>query len=593
MKGKGHTNTGNRGVFAVLAAVLVALSLAGASDVKAAPRPAGGELEHLLPGDTAAVIHVTGLHDFWDELAQSAIRNKIEHADIPEIAQQFAKAQRDIADFELQTGISIKNTLSAILGKDCLIALLPDGDGVFVARSTDSNELRLAVDTILAIERNDGKITDEKTEAYHGVEIHSMVVSDPAKPGQPPKPRNHAVIGDLLIVSESRDVVAKVIDTRQRRVASLAKSPDYLEAKKLMVPGALATVYVNTGRIAETGILEKLGNDQLKNPFVQAWHVRIKHHLTMTRHLVINFITSKTAWEVRSDFTFDESKTPATLKALMPPKGASLDVAGLLPANTVASISNRVNKTALWRYLVQVLQEANPAIAAQATSSAQQIGTMFGAMDFEKELLPQIGDQLSVFVTPGGPNDPPALSLAVELADGRMIPQTIRTWAGSAATVNRMEAQKKNQPQAFSIKRTDYHNVNLTTLEIHKPPFAGKISPTLCVVGRFMVISSSADAARAVVDAFAKARPKVRTASQGETTFTRGCLDVRRLSAMIGKHKVFLIRQAVKDGKPQETAIKDLRNLDYLLSFFDSVQFSAAYVPGRVIRTCTIKLAAE
>jgi len=210
-------------------------------------------------------------------------------------------------------------------------------------------------------------------------------------------------------------------------------------------------------------------------------------------------------------------------------------------------------------------------------------------MDFEKEFLAQIGDQLAVFVTPGAGDMPPALTLVIELADGELIPNSVRTQAGFLEFINWAERRKLRKAPDFSITRHKRGAVDYTTAEINSGPVAGRITPTMCVVGRFMILSTSADAARAAAEAFHNQQAPAPSGTGG--VFSRGDIDMDALAALLRKHREFLVQQAVKKGTPEQKARTDWRNVEYLLSFFKSIESRASSVPGRIDRVLRVNFA--
>jgi len=459
-------------------------------------------------------------------------------------------------------------------------------------RSANRNDLQATVDTIVGLERQWGKVLDERVEAYRGAEIVSMEITDPQKPGMPSKPRHHARIGNLLIVSRSLDTVKKIIDIQQGRGNSLAATSDFREAQKLMRPNAICRAYLNSRNIAQSGLLDKLGNGNLRNPLFKTWYTRLKQNLQISRYAVINIMGDATGLEIRSSFAYDELRAPASFKALMPKHDVKLDIARCRPANAVASFSNSVNKAALWKYTLQALREFKPEIADKVTAGARYVGKCFASMDFEKEFLAQIGDQFAVFVTPGAGDMLPELTLAIELAEGELIPNCDRTQAGVIEFGNWTERQKQKKAPDFSITRQKRGAVDYTTATIHSSPVAGKMTPTMCVVGRFMLLSTSADAAQAAVEAFHSPTSAAPSGNSG-AVFSRGNIDMDALAVLLRKHRNFLVQQAVKKGTPKQKARTDWRNVEYLLSFFKSINFHASSVPGRIDRVIRVNFAAR
>ena len=117
-----------------------------------------------------------------------------------------------------------------------------------------------------------------------------------------------------------------------------------------------------------------------------------------------------------------------------------------------------------------------------------------------------------------------------------------------------------------------------------------KLSPTVCVVDGYLVISTTADAARQIIAA-SRAKPAAAPDAEG-TVFGAVRVDVSRLVQMLNQHAAFLVKNAVeKNGKPRQQAEREMTALRVLVSMLESVELQSAFAPGRTDHVFRIEFA--
>ncbi len=123
-----------------------------------------------------------------------------------------------------------------------------------------------------------------------------------------------------------------------------------------------------------------------------------------------------------------------------------------------------------------------------------------------------------------------------------------------------------------------------------QPAHLQAISPTLCTVGDYLVVSSTVGAARSVIDAFNDADV---TLPEGEgTVFGVLRADVSALGGMLEQHREFLVRRAVEEeGKSQERAEQDVAGLKAILSLLHYVEATVAFGPDWTRHVLKVKFA--
>ena len=187
---------------AVLAIVIVA----------SCPALAADELSGLLPADPLAVVRVTGLAEVWDIVKASHAMHRVEEDSPPQIIVGYENARNGLASFQEMFTFNLEKTVKDLIGSDCALAVYEDNKAVFISVGEDKTELAAAANFVVTLERNFGRVQNEETLTYEGVDVIRMSLVRPNKPGMPAKERYHCFINNALVLSEDLDMLKKVVD---------------------------------------------------------------------------------------------------------------------------------------------------------------------------------------------------------------------------------------------------------------------------------------------------------------------------------------------------------------------------------------------
>jgi len=558
----------------------------------AAPAAADG-ISDLLPGDPVVVVRATGLAEAWDALKASNAADRLERLAPPGLAGELQNARTGIAQFEEMFTLSVERTILDIFGKDCAVALYLgreeplELEGVFVAQGESDISIISATNSWLNTERALGKVADENTLDRNGVQVHLTSLVDPNDADAAPVERYHCFVGNLLIVSRSLDLLAKV--AANAKADAPAGGPEELaEALAIMPKDALVRAYADVDRFAKSVDLRELLDGKLQNPAVRTIVGRISNVLPLIKHIAFSLAAIEGGIQVRESIIYDEAAVSPELRALLPPEDAPLSVLQLAPANAVVAAGHQVNKKAVWNLAVSILEEANPGISKQIEARTRGAAAVLGAPDLAG-VLEQVGDQVGVFVTPAeGDGSVPALTIAVEMNNAITIPTAVRSLAGAAVLA---ESQKPNPK--VTLEHLTYKGVACSVFRINEPELAGKLAPTFGVMDNWMILSTNTAGACSVIDQARTLAAPFELPGEPGTLMALGKLDSTRLAKMVLRFKDFLIREDVKKGKTPQKAEEDWDNLVFLLGFIDSAVFYTTHLPGRIDRVGTIKCASE
>lgn len=159
---------------------------------------------------------------------------------------------RGLAEWEAAADFSLEADLLSLLGDEAAFLLDDiDFDGLFplpraavVLKARAAAELEAALDGIIARLAAAEQIGAPARMTYSEVEITFFPIPLLAQP-------SYSLIGDLLVISSSRELMVDLIDTAQGRTPSLLASPLFLELSSRVSPAAEEFGLVNTGTLID------------------------------------------------------------------------------------------------------------------------------------------------------------------------------------------------------------------------------------------------------------------------------------------------------------------------------------------------------
>ena len=554
------------------------------------------QLLNLLPSQPLAVLRVTGLGDEWQIIQNSDFAKRFQEAATPDVANGLQNIRNGLAQLQVNAGINAEEVLKDVFGNDCLVAVYGKGDGVFLSTSPTPLRLKDAAEKIINLERAWGKIQAENAQTYKFIEVHQSTFGV-QRPDAQPWNRYHCFLDNTLVVSSNEETIKKVIDIFANK-ERVSQPSELTEAFAAMDKDAVVRGYIDTDLLCQKVDLETALDGKLRHPLVRIIMRELKTVLPLIRYVTVTATPKDGSLEFRQTVISDEKTWPDSMKALLPKDDKAFDVLQLAPESAVLCVGHRVDKAALWRRVLEIVSKGAPERAQRIQTSAQWVAGMIGGMTFD-QLLGKLDDQVGVFITSAdAPDAVPAISIAVAVKkDGQDIATAFRTLAGTAAGFAQMEAGKNGKPSVAVLAQENYKDVAFTILKLTEEKFGGHINITLFVLGNMMVVSTNTDAARMIVDRHAAGK-KDLAKTLGLPTFTgtpdcTGRIDLRRVNEMIFRHKMFLIDDAVRKGKPQEQAQKDIENIAFLLGLAEDVTFYSTHTPNRIDRVWQLRFPKE
>ncbi len=456
----------------------------------AAAAAAQGDLLAAMPSETIVYVRATGLREQWNRFFRSAAWQRIETTGFAEVAQGLRKAREGIAAFEAQMNVNLEQYAAALFGADAALLLCDDGHYVLLIRTDDLPKLQAANDFFAGILRQQGRLTREGAERYEGVDINTGLLGDPRAPGAPASGRHYAVDGNLFLLSGDLETLRRTILTLKGKRPGLAESPRHARATELFRKEAFLRIYLDGERLAVSPAFDRLRPLFGDRPLGRFLFDTARANAAATPLAVMD-ATGGDALLLRGTRLLDLQKLPSLPRDLLPPADAATDIPCAVPEDALITLTGRLNKAALWRAFGTLAAAADPAAPERIALRARQAATALGGLDFERELLPALGDQNALLALPGGEGELPGLALVVEMAEPQRLPAALRTLVGAGVVVAQIEAEKKKTPSPADLRRAEHGGVEMVTVELRDPALAGILAPTFFSRGKWLVIATS------------------------------------------------------------------------------------------------------
>ncbi len=550
-------------LFAGLVVILVA---ALASSTRAA-------VEDHVPQSCGFFAKVRSLEEHYSAFKESGLMARLQDPSFaPEFAERMEKAREEIKQFQRAHEVDVGEVLTDILGREVGLAGFADETGVLVAEAEDEGTLREAVREFLRVEQSTDRFNASESSKHGDFVIETVHLKS--------KTRHHVVMGRVLAVSEEMEALKRVIDVETGTTPPLSNSPDYREALKLVGdPDAFAYVDQSVLGPLATELRQKalrgFGRPHRRGGRKAMFRLCLSEVLPHVRYAVLAPEEGEHP-ALRLRIIYKEGRRPAKLRRVLPQEGPQ-SVLGAVPPEAGLAMARSVDPAAAWESAMGMLREAAPMRAHFMEAVLDRLVRVTGGVYSREQFFSELTGQAAMFVTPASePWAPPALSAVVRLRETSHIPVALESIAAAAATAVSLEGDPK-----FSLHIAEHQGVPLTTLLVNKPGPWRELSPTLGLVEDKLILSTSLEAARRVVETVEGGAPAAVSSVEGTPFFTFR-MKSRPVRRMVRRHRDFLIQHAVEEGgKSEARAEKELDSLQKLLVLIDGVQYAAGFSEGR------------
>ena len=540
--------------------------------------PARAAVEDAVPADAVLLVKIREPYAQFERLRDGGLWARLtDPQTMPQLAQAVRNIEAIVEQVELQHGVDVDKVLGDVLAGGAAIAGLPGGAGVFLTEADGAESLEKAVAEFLRVEKAVGNLEDEYESAYKGVTVHSSVLRNKVKH------RHHVFLGKVLAVSEDLEALRKVIDVHKGEAGSLGALAQYRQARSLAAEGAAVTAYVDLQRALPPRAPRAFNQTGRRtgNPLKRLVRARLEEILPHLRYAVFSAVGDERGLRGRLTVCYRDDELPPLLESVLPEPGSAMDILRLAPESAAVVGGRSLDHAAIWDAIVETLEEHSPAAAEEARTKIDALVTVLGGIHTPEQLFEEIGPQMAVFILPSGEaGNPPEAAVALELRETAHIPLALETLVGTAAVA----ATAEGKAQA-SIEYDAYKGVPLTSVHVEMPAGWRKLRPTMCVVDGDLVLSTTADAARRIIDASRSGAALPAGDAEG-TLFGFMRMNAVQLGAMLDRHAAFLVRHSMqKQGKTQQRARREIGALRVVLSLLEEVELASTFRPGRTDHT--------
>ncbi len=545
-----------------LAVVVLACLLTGA---------ARAAVEDYVPGDAAVVVTVRGVEEHFDRFRNSALMERLEDpGSLPELAEKIREGRAGLAEFERAQNVDVRQLLMDMAGGDVALVGFTDETGVAVSEVANARSLNDAVTRFLSVEQQTGGSFGQRTVEYQGTEIQ---VCDTPK-GE----RYHAVSGRVLAVGSDLIALQKVLDTISGRMEPISGAGKFRDAMKLVPTDAALSVYLDVPRFApdrdelEAGLRGMDAGDPGKRVAIGMLRTVMAEVVDHIR-FAVGSVRSEDGLLAHGVVAFDEGRLPALIGDWMPSPGSRIDILDAAPEGTIFAVARNINAAAARSTVMRALEQGDPSAAAAMRQGMDALVNMTPGVYSAEQFFEEIGGQSMLLAVPSAEGDaPPGGAIVLRLGNTQHIPVLLESLAGMLV----MGARQGGTP--LTMSNEEYRGARLLTIGSESEAnWTRFVSPTFGVAGSDLIVASTLESARQLVDG-ALSGAAMRPATVDGTPHARAYMDVNAVRALLQQHKELLVQHAVREeGKSPERARQDLETLASVLSLFRNVELAASY----------------
>ncbi len=513
----------------------------------AVPAADAEPLEAWMPDDVVGYVKLSGLGARIEELLSSDLRRELESIDAVKAALSeggLRKFQKGLEDIRNATGIEPLKLFQDLLGREVLVGARFGFGGpevIVLTRTAGEKELEESLKTVKnAIEQRGVFLAT--TESMHGdrkIETLAEKVS-------------HTRIGPVWVASSTKSAVERVIDLAGgKSTASVQKSAIFQKSTGSTLKDAIISVAVRPQFIPNYNIPDRADN-ALGSLLIGGWLGALESSELLAASL--GFKDGSLELKV-SSVLGERAKNEKEWQKF----------AGFFPEIVPDSVKERLEKrgilaiTELRRNLAQWWENREalltPGAAGSLIEFSQVMSVVFGGRNFQDEILPELGPTITIvarnqeYKSLKEKPQPaiPAFAGIFQLKNAKETSQdVVAAYYTMVGIINADRAQKKKEggmamiPKPEKVGDIDMHTVSLNTAMAKdaQPGMLHNFTPSLAIVGTRMVLSSSAELARILIEELPKVEEGKTGVAKSSDTIT---VDGEAVRSILGANREVLV----------------------------------------------------
>ena len=513
----------------------------------------------MLPEGAVAYLEIAQPQALLDRALDPSLHDTLMRVD--GVQQYFAsdayrQAQGLVNMLAARLKVEWQPGLADLVGGGVHLAIEPDPTSVLMIIKARRAELLTGlndglIELIAASALVGGKPSPIKTEEYQGIKGWSFGPNEV-----------HAIIGDLLLVSNRTETLKAAIDRHLNAESkSLTDVPEYQQARAMAGSGRTAWGLVRVAPLRQIPDFQKALEGPSNNPLIE---LVLGGILDALRHAPL----AAAALDVRSDSATLAMHLPRDASQVAParawyfaPPGTAMPAAPR-PKGTIGTLATYRDLAGLWEAREQLFDETVKAGFAQADTG---LSLFFSGREFGPEVLGELTPHTQIVVAaqefsadaPVPAVKLPAEALIVEMKNPDAFQETLLVAYQTIVGVVNLQSAQNLQPRLLlatedcagvSISKATYIVDPQTPRENASIHF--NFSPSCARVGNRFILGSTTAIVRDIVGALTAGMP----AAPVDQNFVLE-LDAAGIAAALDANRDLLISQTMlSQGKTLEQA---------------------------------------
>lgn len=567
--------------------ILTAFTLSALFAQAARAADANAPASTWIPDDAIVVLEVSQPKALMDRiLTDKVIETVTAH---PAYKAQtanpgFQHVKNLVQYFENKFDSDWKTIAGKLIGGGITLAVGPNETTVLVVEAEDAKMLEEVHDFILLMAKTDAQNKGQPDKVvsveYRGETAWRMGPDE-----------SHAIVGNRLLLSNKPEALVAMLDLRANpNGASLAKVPTYQAAKEGMGSDSMASIFVKTGVLKQLPDIQKALSQNNSNPMVSLLFAPV---ITAVKESTwaavgIGMEGESLTLDIVTDGTISD---PATPEGFASPAGA----AGAFPN---VDVPRKIAGVSFFRDLYK-FYGAKDELFPERTSGLiffeNMMGIFFTGRDLTDEVLAETTPEVRMVVAEQK-YDPeigtpavkiPAFAAILRLKDPKKFqPIAEEAWQKGLGLINFTRGQAAEP--GLIIDREIHSDVKFTIAAFSAAGEENKealdmrfnFQPTLAMPEDYMVISSTAQLARDLIDALKKETADGIKALPGVHSMVE--LDATQLASILEANWDALVRNnMVEEGNTREEAEANMGGIMMILKYVGDFKLMSGVSKGQ------------
>lgn len=500
-------------------------------------------------------------------------------------SDDYRKARGLVTLLETRLGVKWQAALADLIGGGIYVGAAPQYESVLlIVRSRDAALLgkmnQALIDLAQLDAANRGKESPVKSRSHGNVEVWSFG-----------KGEHHALLDDLLVVSNRADGVEAAIDRFQNPDRSgLADVPEFQQARSRVADGQTGWAMARLALVREVPKIEKALTSKSNNPVAELLLAGLIEAFRAAPFALGSLDVSADAIRLKFEAPLERSAISETRSWYFsaPSEGAApipLHIAG-----RIASLTAYRDVAGMWQHRDELFDEIT---AARLGKADTDLGLFFAGRDFETEVLGELGPRWQVVVAqqefaadrPVPTIKVPAVAVILEMKHPKEFGTTaLVTYQKLVGIYNIAGGQAGKPPLLLT---TNSHR-GVTVSEAVFPPVADEprenaaihhnFCPSFAQTGNRFIIGSTSGIVRQVIDSLAEG-----AAASAVTDNVRVEIDAEQIADALSANRELLISQnMLEQGRDRAEAEKQIGLVLDLVRLVSKAQFRLAFEDGAV-----------